>query len=424
MEGGLMKRLEIALMPQPPPTLEEVLAEIGRRGVLSGGLNRVVEGYKKYVAYVTEKMVEVFKPGEALQSFSHALITLLEQARLESIEKLNSIKREVERGNTPKNLKVVEFEGHVSYYVRLRRNTTTSHFPDLLKIPREELEKFQIGWRASDETKIGDLAAMFTTQPWQIFAWLATRPGKVKMSIRSLILTRRGPSFEFLLISPDWAQRWDKLEAVRQAVRYIKQGEYKPLLTWWLGDGSVKWSFVEKRHYKLRITVKSEYKDVISQNLGAYFERGENYIYIPGGKKLFKALIESAGRYGEMLKALHSHKWLYLESVNKPRRVVGKVVRGPAVDNIIKIGDIEMRLTLVYNEGGSLYATKEAKSYQVVKSIADKLREYGLNPRISKAAQVHRVYLSTKELRRLIAVNNDIKNKVKEFLEHKIAFSP
>ena len=421
----LRRRLETALAPQKPPTIEEVLAEIGRRGVLSGGLDRVVDGYKTYVSYITGKALEVFNLGDrvakALQSFSRDLTTILDRVREESRRVLGEIRREMERGRTPDRVKVVEYEGHVSFYVYLQKQSAYSHFPDLLKISKEELEKFQIGWRASDEAAVGGLAAMGTTQPWQVFAWLATRPGDVKIEVGTIILTRRGPSLMFSLTSLDWEQKWDKLNAVRQAVKYIQQGEYRPLLTWWLGDGSVKWSFVEKRHYKLRIAVGEEVKKVLLPELAGYAEREEHYIYIRGGKALFKKLIEAAGRYGEWLEILGPHKWLYLKAVYKPRKKRTKptYAGGRRVRGVIEpVPGVVMKLLVVFNEGGALWATKYTATREEAEKLATMLRASGLAPRIVKQGAGYMVYLPTNEVRKIASEN--ARKTILHFLEEKL----
>ncbi|RFA96047.1 hypothetical protein [Pyrobaculum aerophilum] len=419
------KRLEIALAPQKPPTLEEVLAEIGRRGVLSGSLDRVVEGYKNYVSYVTGKVLEVFKLSDrevsALQSFSHDIITILEKVRQESGQKLNVIKREIDKGYIPNSVKVVEYKGHVSFYVYLRRHSAYSHFPDLLKVSRDELEMFQIGWRASDETAIGNLAAMGTTQPWQVFAWLAARPGEVKLEVGTLILTRRGPSLMFFLTSLDWEQKWDKSVAIKHAVKYIQQGEYRPLLTWWLGDGSVKWSFVEKRRYKLRIAVGDEIKRALLSEIASYAERDQRYVYIKGGKALFKSLIEAAGRYGELLEILGPHKWLYLKTVYKPRKKRRKptYAGGRRIKGLIDpIPGVVMNLLIVFNEGGALWATKYLPTREEAENLATALRAYGLEPRVVKQGPGFTVYLPTSELRKI--ASEKVRRAIIQFLEEKL----
>ncbi|AAL64453.1 hypothetical protein PAE2811 [Pyrobaculum aerophilum str. IM2] len=413
------RRLEIALAPQKPPTLEEVLAEIGRRGVLSGSLDRVVEGYRVYIGHITDNLKRLLGESEdgQLSQFANTLSEILKIAASKAHNELTNVKEEAE------DLKEVEFEGHKTFYLPLRGISTTAYFPDLLRMG-SEVELLQMGWRASDEGDSNGRPFIHTSQLWQLYAWLATRPGDVQLGILRINLTNRGVSPIFFAVSKSWRQRWSKEEAIRGVLESYKNGELKPLLTWWLGDGSVKWSFVEKRHYKLRIAIKNEYKEVVSALTNAYFEKKKGYVYIPGGKKLFKALINSAGPYGKLIDVLHAHKWLYLHSVNRPRRSSHKSFKSPNVNSLINIGGIEMRLTVVYNEGGALYAIKEVKDYNEAVQIANKLKELGISPRITATRRGYSVYIPTKELKILINKDVSIRRNVEAFLENKIRYVP
>lgn len=129
----------------------------------------------------------------------------------------------------------------------------------------------------------------------------------------------------------------------------FKQGEYRPLLTWWLGDGSVKWSFVEKRRYKLRIALSKELKHKLSQMLPSHIEAGENYLYISGGRELFAELVKAAGRCGQLLDVLQPHKWLYLNAVERSRKKRKRpdYVGGRRVEEYIDLAPGEASLYII-----------------------------------------------------------------------------
>ncbi len=112
-----------------------------------------------------------------------------------------------------------------------------ARFPDLLKLPHERLELFQLGWRASDEGERGGRPLMITTQPWQVFAWTATRYGELYIRIDTVILTHEGVSMSIQTKAKSWRQRWSKNEAIDLVADYLRRGEWAPLLTAWLGDG-------------------------------------------------------------------------------------------------------------------------------------------------------------------------------------------
>ena len=77
-------------------------------------------------------------------------------------------------------------------HIPIRGASALARFPDLLKLPRERLELFQLGWRASDEGRHKRHPYMGTTQPWQVFAWAAARYRELRIRIASANLTREG----------------------------------------------------------------------------------------------------------------------------------------------------------------------------------------------------------------------------------------
>ena len=322
-------------------------------------------------------------------------------------------------------MRVWQYEGRWFYFLKLRGVRVSLHFPNVLGTALRELEPFQIGWRASDETVVRGMAAMGTTQMWQVFAWLAVRPGDVHIEIKGLNLTKRGISPMFFVTSVNWRQRLGKIEAIRHTIEAFKQGEYRPLLTWWLGDGSVKWSFVEKRHYKLRIALSKELKHELSQMLPSYVEAGENYIYISGGKKLFVELVKAAGRYGQLLDVLQPHKWLYLRAVEEPRkkRKQPDYAGGRGIAEYIDVAPGErlfMKLRVVFNEGGSLWATRYFSDEAAAADFAEKLRRRGFEPKIARPTGGYSVYITTRDLKKLIAEREDVRDAVKRFLTMKL----
>jgi hypothetical protein len=120
-------------------------------------------------------------------------------------------------------------------------------FPDLLKLPLERLELLQLGWRASDESNNNGRPVMGTTQPWQVFAWTATRYGELYIHVESINLTREGVSVSVRLRANSWRQKWSKAEAVDLVASHLRRGEWASLLTMWLGDGQAERGKVLKR---------------------------------------------------------------------------------------------------------------------------------------------------------------------------------
>ena len=81
----IKERLELALRPvEKPPTLEEVLEHVSRRGVLRGPVDWVFPAWMLYVEYATQKIAEAFPLSEEekrqLLDFRDAMKRLLLEA--------------------------------------------------------------------------------------------------------------------------------------------------------------------------------------------------------------------------------------------------------------------------------------------------------------------------------------------------------
>ena len=91
----IKERLELALRPAEPPTLEEVLEEVSTHGVLRGPVDWVFPAWRLYVEYVTQKIAETFQLSEEersqLSDFRDTLKRLLLEAQRQAKEKLTSI---------------------------------------------------------------------------------------------------------------------------------------------------------------------------------------------------------------------------------------------------------------------------------------------------------------------------------------------
>jgi len=60
----IKERLELALRPAEPPTLEEALEQVSRYGVLRGPVDWVFPAWMLYVEYATQKIAETFPLSE------------------------------------------------------------------------------------------------------------------------------------------------------------------------------------------------------------------------------------------------------------------------------------------------------------------------------------------------------------------------
>jgi hypothetical protein len=60
----IKQRLELALKPAKPPTIEEVLKQVSTRGVLRGPADWVFPAWMLYVEYATQEIIKTFQLSE------------------------------------------------------------------------------------------------------------------------------------------------------------------------------------------------------------------------------------------------------------------------------------------------------------------------------------------------------------------------
>ena len=98
----IKQRLELALKPAKPPTIEEVLEQVSTRGVLRGPVDWVFPAWMLYVEYATQRIIETFQLTEEERSqlldFRDTMKRLLLEAWIQAKEKLTSIYKAVVEG--------------------------------------------------------------------------------------------------------------------------------------------------------------------------------------------------------------------------------------------------------------------------------------------------------------------------------------
>jgi hypothetical protein len=257
----IKERLELALRPAEPPTLEEVLEHVSRHGVLRGPVDWVFPAWMLYVEYATLRIAEAFPLSEEERSqlldFRDTLKRLLLEAWMQAKERLTTLYKAIAEGTCKmEDNKLYAPDGTWIHMARMvapkiiiHSVTAKTHFPDVLKLPRERLELLQLGWRASDEGEMDGRPAMGTTQPWQVFAWAAARYGELYIRVESINLTREGVSVLIRIIARSWRQKWNKNEAISLVADYLRRGEWVPLFTAWLGMGMLGRRFYAANMY-------------------------------------------------------------------------------------------------------------------------------------------------------------------------------
>ena len=416
----IKQRLELALrLVEKPPTIEEVLEHVSRRGVLRGPVDWVFPAWMLYVEYAAQRIAETFQLSEEekrqLLDFRDTLKRLLREAWTQAKEKLTALYKAVVEGT-------YRLEGNKLYapdgtwmriakvaapHITIHGATAKTRFPDLLKLLRERLELLQLGWRASDESVMGGRPAMGTTQPWQVFAWTATRYGELYIRIGSVNLTREGVSVIIHIIARSWRQRWSKDEAADLVVSHFGHGEWTPLLTMWLGDGNVRWKKILYGKYVVSIAAKEPWR------LGLGVSTYE--AVVASGKEAFVKLREAAGVYGVLLDVLKAHKWIYIKlATDDSFRAATKQSK-----KSITVAGVVMYLELVSGRGGSLIAKYFTRDLGNALAVADKLKAAGLRPKIVRSNANYVVYIATADLLKLAEKDDAVRRAIALYLAEK-----
>jgi hypothetical protein len=413
MDRKIKERLELALKPAKPPTLEEVLEQVSARGVLRGPVDWVFPAWMLYVEYATQRIIETFPLSEEekkqLFHFRDAMKRLLLEAWMQAKEKLTTLYKAVAEGTYRVEGKRLYAPDGVWMYIDktvmhipIHSIRTETYFPDVLKLSREKLELLQLGWRASDESNKGGRPAMSTTQPWQMFAWATVRCGMLHPYVVSVILTHEGISINVYIKAKSWKQRWSKDEAINLVVENFRRGVWTPMLTMWLGDGKI-----EQGRYELVIAAKEPWR------LG--IRKGAYEALVARGKEAFVKLRESAGVYSVLLDLLRAHKWIYIKLVTDDSLRAALKQK-----NSITVEGVVMHLRLISGRGGSLLAEHYTRDPEKAFAAVDKLKASGLRPNVVKSGPNYIVYIATTDLLRLAERDGEIRRAIALYLAEKV----
>ncbi len=416
-DNEIKQRLELALKPAKPPTLEDVLEQISRHGVLRGPVDWVFPAWMLYVEYATQRIIETFQLSEEERSqlldFRDTMKQLLLKAWMQAKEKLTTLYKAVVEGTyRVEGNKLYALDGTWMYvrttsHIPIRGVSASAHFPDVLKLPQEKLELFQLGWRASDEGEHKRHPYMGTTQPWQVFAWAAARYGELYACVLSTNLTHEGVSIEVYIKAKSWRRKWSKDEAVDLVADYLRRGEWTPMLTMWLGDGKARWRNILQSKYELLVATKEPWR------LG--IRKGAYEALVATGKETLVKLRETAGIYGVLLDVLKAHKWIYIKlAADDSFRAA------PKQKNSITVAGVVMYLELVCGRGGSLVAKHFTRDVGKALATADKLKATGLRPNVARSGPNYVVYIATTDLLKLAEKDEAIRRAIALYLAEKV----
>jgi len=448
----IKQRLKLALrLVEKPPTLEEVLEEASTRGVLRGPVDWVFPAWATYVEYAAQRIAETFQLTEEERSqlldFRDTVKRLLLEAQRQAKEKLTALYKAVAEDTyriKGKRLYApdetwMDVRGDFAPRIIIRGVSASVRFPDVLKLPRERLELLQLGWRASDEGNERSRPYMGTTQPWQVFAWTATRYGELYIRVALVNLTQEGVSVLVHLKAKSWRQRWSKTEAVDLAAGHLRRGEWVPLLTMWLGDGQAERRKVLSSEYKLMIANKEPWKLGISV--------GARKALIASGREAFVKLREAAGVYGELLDLLRAHKWIYIKlatddgfraafKLKAEKRSIDVLREAYRQNNgeipteqfshaeadkpgAVAVAGVVMHLELVSGRGGSLVAKYSTRNVGKALAAAERLESAGLRPNIVRSGPNYVVYIATTDLLKLAEEDDAVRRAIALYLAEK-----
>jgi hypothetical protein len=444
------QRLELALRLEKPPTLEEVLEQVSTRGVLRGPVDWVFPAWMLYTEYAVQKIAKTIQLTEEekrqLLHFRDTLKRLLLEAWRQTKAKLASIYKAVVDGThrveggrlyAPDGA-WIHVRDNFTPYVPIHGISAKAYFPDILKLPRERLELLQLGWRASDEGNDRGRPVMNTTQPWQVFAWTATRYGELRVRITSANLTREGASVEVAITAKSWRQIWSKAEAIDLVTSHLRRGEWAPVLTMWLGDGEAKRGEVLSGEYKLVISAREPWRLGLSKST--------REALVATGREAFERLREAASVYGMLLDVLQSHKWIVVKlatddgfraafKLNTEKRSIdvlreafgqngveasaeqlGYVERNSRRRGAVAVAGVVMYLRLVSGTGGSLFADHYTRDLGKALAVADKLKAAELRPNIVRSGPNYVVYITTADLLKLAERDGEIRRAIALYL--------
>jgi hypothetical protein len=277
---------------------------------------------------------------------------------------------------------------------------------------------------------------MVTTQPWQVFAWVVTRYGELRIDTTSVNLTREGVSVTMRIIARSWRQRRSKVEAISLVADYLRCGEWVPVLTAWLGDGQADRGRILRGKYSLVIAAKEPWR--LSNSSGA------RKALVATGKEVFVKLREAASTYGELLDLLKAHKWIDIRlATDDGFRAVYKLkTRKRGIDRIreayrqnngefsieqfsqvgrrgrsaVVVAGVVMRLHLV---DSSLLAKCYVRDVEKALAIAERLESAGPRPNVVPVSSCYMVYIATADLLKLAERDETIRRAVALYLAEK-----
>jgi hypothetical protein len=284
-------------------------------------------------------------------------------------------------------------------------------------LPEEYVKRLHIGWLASDESREPrGFAIMYTTQLWQLYAWLITKSGRIRILAPSVVLRRRGASIKLATFPRDLRLvsggstlsvaengrvvyqmplegRDIKTSVIRLVLRHLDAGDPLPLVAYYLGDGVV-------RSDRLIISVSSKWMHLFEGRDVSVDVKRQMVVFRLAPELYAKAVAESyLSGFGVLLDALHSHKWLAF------KRLAAQSLAG------FKLVDEYVKLSLARGLHGRVSFRTKGEAERYAEAARRELEKLGTDaaPRVVRRGPSYDVVFDEKTLRRLAEVDEAVK---------------
>ncbi len=283
-------------------------------------------------------------------------------------------------------------------------------------LPEEYVKRLHIGWLASDETRNSSgFTVMATTQLWQLYAWLITRSGRIRIHAPSMILKKEGISTKLATSTRDFRliargstlsvaesgqviyqipleARDIKTSVIRLVLEHLDAGDPLPLVAYYFGDGVVGKD-------KLIISVSNKLMHLFEGRDVSVNVESKKVTLRPAPELYAKAVAELyLSGVGVLLDVLHSHKWLAF------KRLAAQNLAG------FRLAGQYVKLSLANGLLGwvSFRTGKEAERY--AETARRELKKLGIDavPKITSGVY-YQVVFDEKTLRKLAEVDEAVK---------------
>jgi hypothetical protein len=287
-------------------------------------------------------------------------------------------------------------------------------------LPEEYAKRLHIGWLASDETRnLSGFAIMGTTQLWQLYAWLVTKSGRVRIDARNVVLKREGISTKLVAFSRDFRLiargstlsvrengrvvyqmplegRDIKASMIKLVLKHLDAGDPLPLVAYYLGDGAVERGSlviaVSRKRMHLfegrgNVDVNAKREAVVLRLAPELYAKAVAELYLSG--------------VGVLFDVLHSHKWLAFKRLAAQNlssfRLAGEYVKLSSAKGL---------------RGWVSFKTRE-EAERYAETARRELKKLGIYAAPKVISRIyHQVVFNEKTLRRLAKVNEAVKQAI------------